>query len=541
MIGKYPIGSDPIAALRAADRLAVGNPIDTLFADRFALRIHAIRVAPLDPVTFVPVDFFWADRDFLTPPDDTPANRLFEGRVLQVFSYQQQLPRELFLGSGVATASAGEIRVAIGDGALDQYLDHVWEGQPVTVYVWAGRLDQVRDLRFSDFQVLATALIQTKPEADRNEMTLRLRDPRELLDRPITTETYAGTGGLEGPAELKGTTKPKAYGHLTGVAPILLDAPNLPGGANNLLYQWSASSVLAVTAVYDKGVALAFDPGAINTAVPWNALGKYRVDLTNGTIQLGGKPDGQVTLDGHGKAIGTPVEVLRAMLEDLAPNIPLATGTFVKESRPGAIRGYAWVTSTETWADLVPKLLSGQGSVLVPNRLGQMTVLTLRLGQTPTATITEDVIASEGVAILTTPNPSWRLRFQYRHNWTPIDVNASAGVLDPVAKANLARPYLEVAESDATIKTHFPLAEDPEPVPAYVTAFNGAELNRLFALVSEPRRLYRIPMYGRPFAMTLGQPVLLLPSRPLVHEKRGAILTIDEDAQTNAVTVEVLV
>lgn len=525
MLGAFPIASVPHASLGAGRSYAREGPAAVLLTRLDVVRIHAIEVAPLDPVTHAPVPLWWADHPFTSQPTDTPANQTFQGRVNQALRFTQRLPREQVLGTDTS-ATAGEIEVLIGDGALDAYLDHIWEGRPLVVKVGTP------GMAYADFATLFTGMIQTKPAATRTAMTLRLRDPRELLDQPILTETYAGTGGLEGPEALKGTVKPRAYGHLTGVPAVLLDP-------TNLIYQWSASSVLEVTAVRDKGVPLTFDAGPVTFGL-WNDVGKYRVNLAQGTLQLGGAPAGQITVDGIGKAQGTAVQVLRTMLEDLHPSLPLDAGSFTTESRGGG-RGYAYVKDQETWASLVPRLLGGQGSVLVPDRLGAMTVVTLRLGQTPTATIPADRITDEGLAVLVTPNPAWRLRFEFQHNWTPIDENASAGGLDAETKRVLARAVVEDELKDDALRALFPLAEDPAPLVANLTGLDFGEMERLFALVAEPRRLYRIPLIGRPFTMTLGQPVLLEASRPLAHEKRGAILTIDEDAQTNVVTLEVLV
>lgn len=527
MFGAYPLAAVPIAALARADQRATPDLPSLLLADRYAPRLHTIEVAPLDPVTHVPVPLFWADKSYTTEPTDVPANQHFQGRVHQAFTFVQRLPREQLIG-GTTSANAGEITVFIGDGQLDALLDHIWEGQPLTVKVG------LPGMAYANFVTLFTGLIQTKPQATRTEMTLRLRDPQELLQQPIQTETYAGTGGLEGAPEIKGQTKPLAYGDLTGVPAVQLDP-------TNLVYQWSASAVLGVTAVKDRGVPLTFDPGPVAFGL-WNDPGKYRRDLTNGTIQLGGAPTGPITVDGRGKFVGAAATLLRQMLQERLPDLPLDVASFVRAAPPsGSPLAYAYLPGQETWASLWPKLFAGRGSVLVANRLGQMTVVTPEPGATPTATIPADRILEEGISIEALPNPAWRLRWEFQHNWAPIPENVSAGGLDPVVKAALARAFREEELRDEAVRTLFPLAEDPDPIVAYLTGLHAGDLERLLALVSGPRRLYRVPLYGRPFTMTLGQPVLLPASRPLAHEKRGVLLTIEEDAQTNVVTLEVLV
>ena len=530
MFGAYPLAAVPIAALARADQRATPDLASLLLADRYAPRLHTIEVAPLDPVTHAPVPLFWADKSYTTEPTDVPANQHFQGRVHQAFTFAQRLPRDQLLGGGTtsASASAGEITVSLGDGRLDALLDHIWEGQPLTVK--AG----LPGMPYAQFATLFTGIIQTKPTATRTEMTLRLRDPQEILQKPIQTETYAGTGGLEGTAENKGQTKPLAYGDLTGVPAVQLDP-------TNLVYQWSASAVLQVIRVRDRGVPLT-EVSAFQSEPPGLAdAGTYIANLSNGTIRLGGAPTGQITVDGRGKFVGAAATLLRQMLQERLPDLPLDVASFVRAAPSGSPLAYAYLPGQETWASLWPKLFAGRGSVLVANRLGQMTVVTPDPGATPTATIPADRILDEGISIEALPNPAWRLRWEFQHNWAPIPENVSAGDLDPVVKAALARAFREEELRDEAVRTLFPLAEDPDPIVAYLTGLHFGDMERLLALVSGPRRLYRVPLYGRPFTMTLGQPVLLPASRPLAHEKRGVLLTIEEDAQTNVVTLEVLV
>lgn len=148
---------------------------------------------------------------------------------------------------------------AFGDGAVVQALELVWGG-PVkrigilAAYYW-------RDAAFTLYKgpeggtdgeyavVLAGRIAEALPEPER--ITLQMADPSVDLARPVLAgASFAGTGGIEGVAELKGRPKRRAVGQCRNVELWALDP------ANNIWVATDPAKPLqAFDQVYDKGNA----------------------------------------------------------------------------------------------------------------------------------------------------------------------------------------------------------------------------------------------------------------------------------------------
>jgi hypothetical protein len=166
--------------------------------------------------------FLFSARAWRTKPTDTPANT----RVLGLLKNPGTLKRELFNRArvtGAITPSFGNLvfdnraPARGGAGPLDDWVDYGIAGSLVTVR-W-GDTDAAYPAGYATvFIAYAAGFL-----ADSDELTIRLRDQLQLLDQPILTEGFAGTGGLEGGA---GIAKKKQFvsGDPGFIEPILVDA-----------------------------------------------------------------------------------------------------------------------------------------------------------------------------------------------------------------------------------------------------------------------------------------------------------------------------
>lgn len=123
-------------------------------------------------------------------------------------------------GAGYAAGSYGELTLINNDGALDSLADYAVDGRFLTLKYGddAGA--------YSAFTTVLVAMMEGL-SLERERVSIRLRDPARLLDKPITTRVYGGAGGLDGDAGLKGTPKPVLVGEATVYKPTLIDAARL--------------------------------------------------------------------------------------------------------------------------------------------------------------------------------------------------------------------------------------------------------------------------------------------------------------------------
>ena len=163
--------------------------------------------------------FYFATSGFSTRPTDTPANTYVAGRLKDAGRYR----RELFSGTrmaGAVRSSFGSIVLRNDDGALDSWLGYgVSMGR---VVLRMGDEDAVYPAGYTHIVTCYAQYIR----ADFSQVEIVLRDRLHLLEKPIVTEAFAGTGGLEGTSTLSGKLKQWVSGDPGYLPPICVDETN---------------------------------------------------------------------------------------------------------------------------------------------------------------------------------------------------------------------------------------------------------------------------------------------------------------------------
>ena len=131
-----------------------------------------------------------------------------------------------------------------------------------------------------------------------NKLSLTATVDEEPFKAKVLSATYAGTGGLEGGADLRGKPKPWAFGAPQNIEPILIDSINS-------VFQFSAyGASKAVTTLYERGTAFSASFGNYPITRRWWRLtfppGDGRHVLASGLIRLGAPPYGAITADVEG-------------------------------------------------------------------------------------------------------------------------------------------------------------------------------------------------------------------------------------------------
>ncbi|RXR28961.1 DUF7359 domain-containing protein [Sphingobium fluviale] len=200
----------------------------------------------------------------------------------------------LFDGDFSSGVNSGQISMEIAVTALEK-LDanarrFVWAGASITVY--SGATGQAWPWtkifvgRVEGFRVQA------------NKLSLSATVDEEPFQAKVLSATYAGTGGLEGGADIKGKSKPWAFGAPKNIEPILIDSINS-------VFQVSAyGTIKAVTTLYERGAAFSASFGnyADYTALVAASIpaGRWATCLASGLIRLGAPPYGVITADIEG-------------------------------------------------------------------------------------------------------------------------------------------------------------------------------------------------------------------------------------------------
>jgi hypothetical protein len=137
---------------------------------------------------------------------------------------------------------------------------------------------------------------------------LALLGQEQLLDKPLLSNAYAGTGGVEGPAALLGTLKPWCSGTRQNVTPILVDPiyrvfqVHGYGAVQAIPMVYEAAMEVAATSAGNFGSFAALTSA---TLVP----GQWATCHDLGLFRLGGQNTGDVTADVSGAKNGAAFPV----------------------------------------------------------------------------------------------------------------------------------------------------------------------------------------------------------------------------------------
>jgi hypothetical protein len=251
-----------------------------LLADLEAERRFLVVLEPYDLGTLAVRPLYYSSHWFSTEPTDTPPNQEYAARLDTAYTFNRSLFQSGKL-SGRSVPGNGHLILNNADGGLDDLATYAWGGRRVRV--WLGG----SDFALSDFGLIFDGTAASI-EFGEEDITVNLRDLSYLADREMQTLTFAGTGGVEGSADLTGKRKPLPFGIVRNIAPVYLGPDT-----GRHIFAAGCGPIIGVLGVYDRGATLTY------SATP--APGQWSVNLDTGIITLGGAFDGPVTADVIGR------------------------------------------------------------------------------------------------------------------------------------------------------------------------------------------------------------------------------------------------
>jgi len=361
-------------------------------------------ITPYDPVGAAEITLRFSSAG----PVPVFDGKLWRSRIKSNLSLGLSIFENEFI-SASAQRTAGTLQLAIGDGELDQLTAFHWDQRGIKI--WTGEGDN-----FADFTLRFQGFVRDM-SFDEATLTLALGDKSNIFDQPVDFPTYTGAGyaagDYEGPAELKDTVKPWAFGPIFNMEPVLVDSVDL-------VYQAHCRAVQSIDGVFDQGVALTADGDTTDLAA-WSPLpGRYKTDLSRGLFRLGAKPAGLVTVDLKGDAAGGYVATAGDIIKRLLDFIPDSSQVTVDAAAFTALNGVnsaacsLHARSAENASTLFSALMRGVGGYWMVNWLGSLTVGIIDF-TAPQAEISARNIKS--LVRLETPPPVWRLKTTYHPNW----------------------------------------------------------------------------------------------------------------------------
>jgi len=487
------------------------------------------------------VAVYLSDSGYISHSTDTPANQLFEARLSSVFNFEIHL----FSGSepeGRSAVGQGDIRILNGDGFLDNKLRFGWNGR--TIEIWRGE----KTAPFSNFKLLFNGLADSLAWTE-HEISVRLRDRQLAFDRPIQTEVYDGSGGLNGNDNVKGKRKPQVYGKVLNVEPVSIDP-------TNLLYQVHDRQVSSIFAVRDAGVALtsAADVSAgaiVSTTV---SAGQYVTSIDSGVFKVGASPSGRITADVEGDAFGSVyvdntaaiirrIVTTRLVGQSLTDPDDLDVEAFTSTiaDQPSTV-GISLGTDQVDVGTILDELLSGIGGYWAFTREGKFTlgILTAPASAASEVTYTDADVSERLPMSRSSVRPSWRRSVAYQRLGTVQSPDEMAGSVSDEDVAFYFQQYRLAQASDSSIRAKHRLALEKEAASNFDASDNAeAEATRLLALHGTLRDLYEVGITNANFTRWVGDTVTLQMSRfDLSSGKPFVVVGIREIAETGETELE---
>jgi len=470
--------------------------------------------------------FRFATEAYITSPSDSPANTVYEPRIVDPGTFNINLfsagetsgsamtanGASASLGSGSGDIGYGDVIIANADGALDSWFDLGFDGRRVEIKSLASAKSA-----FSSAVTVFKGRVERIDTADAWQ-TLRVRmfDRRLDLDLPLQTTRYGGTvtgsaDSADGTVDLKDQVKPLAFGRVYNIKA-------LPVNPFDGIYQVSDGAVASIQA-YDGGVPLdlASNYGSIAalraaTVIP----GQFATALSLGLFRIAATSF-QCTADVVEGSTRSAGQVAKRMMQKFG----LVSGVDFDDSSITALDGLnsaevgVWLDSEINALAAIQQVLGSIGAWIAPNSLGMLVVGRFSAPGTPSDTLTlDDMLEKNRMKFEVTQDagrgiPAYRVIINYKRNYFVMQGSEVHGCVDDDTRAYLLTEWRQAKCEDVSINTKFKLAVELT-MDTYLTQLSDAlsEGARLLSLYGARRDRVNVMLWmDRATSINLGDTV----------------------------------
>ena len=306
---------------------------------------------------------------------------------------------------------------------LSATASYVWADAPITVRIGSegAALPPVR---------ISGKVLDAK--ASGGKLTIALADPATSLKKPLLTARFAGTGGLEGPAEWDGQIRRRVWGRIWNLSGDPLDAAN-----NIYCYADPLRPLQAFDAVRDKGA-----PAAALTTLAWqgSAAATFAA-LQAATVPAGGgvacpsiacvkwwtQPAGELCADLRGEVgsgyVETTAGIAQLLVEAIGgPAFTAGSVSAASAARPAPV-GWVAKDDTSTVAAMLDELLGNSSLLWLLDDNGAITIREWAWGASVASATSQDVSREQVLRPLATR------KLGYKRNETPMQRGDLAAIV----------------------------------------------------------------------------------------------------------------
>jgi hypothetical protein len=388
------------------------------------------------------------------------------------------------------------------------------------------------------------------------ELVIPVRDASYLLEVPYQSSFYQGSGGYEGPAEVRGVPKPRARGGtstfpIRNVTPVLVDPINR-------IYQVSDAPV-TFAALYEGGTTnIPFDSDTTNLYSGVTPPGYYRTDRSKAMFQLGSTPQRQITVDFYcsfpiaGYVTSAPLIARHIITEDVSIQTSMIDTTSFAALHASFPYDSGWYFGSQQMQTFqaVDLFLRSIGAKLLPGRDGKLRAFSLRA--LAGSTVPSLQLDTTNVVSLTPRQldsivdpPPFQIQSGHSYNNT---IQSASDLFAAVSDANrqyLGKQWRYAPWSSNQVLLAYRRPNNPPPVETALVNPTQAQLlsSALGALWGTQRRLYDVTV---PLEVALDADLgmvvsLTYPAESLRSGRIGQIVGESLRSSSNTAVLQVLI
>jgi hypothetical protein len=417
---------------------------------------------------------FLSNMGYTTSATDNPPHKNYDSVVVGGCEVDSTLGI-----NGRSSLTVGDVVLSNVNGEIDGWLNDVWRGRPIKMFVG--------DMRWprADFRQVFDGIIKDISPQNIGLLNLEIRDKMQRLNTAVSELKFGGNGTNAD------RLIPVLFGEGHNATPMLVDPATLR-------YRIHKAAMERLIEVRDNGVVV--------QSTPFLSTSEFQllVSPVNG---------GQITVSAQGDSTGGYVNDISSIVQRLATQSPVdpfvtadldtANLAAFAAAHPQPV-GY-YMTDRENVIDVSQKLAASVGAQPAISDLGKLQLLKVQLpAPGPVTTVEEYSMVGKSLTLLERIPVRAAVKLGYCPNWT-VQNNLQTGLPDE-HKDLYAQEWLTYTAVDQTVADKYKLTDEPVQENTYLLAKADAiaEANRRRDLWKVPRGIYQYEGFAELMLQQLG-------------------------------------